>query len=321
MELMVIGSGIFVAVIVVIELCLYAVRHAQSVNKHKVKKRLRKLQTDDAPQTGSIYRFRLLSQIPSLDKILRLIPGLDQLDRLVEQADAKYPLGFYLLLSLVLMAFGWLAIGIVKYGILLRILITLTLGLLPYVALLRKKQVRIKKFQSQLPEALDLIGRALKAGHAFTSGMKMAADEFHAPLGAEFQQVVDEINFGVGVPEALQHLAQRIDSAELNFFVVSVILQRETGGNLAEIMSSLADLMRERFKLEGKIRVLSAEGRMSAGVLVLLPFFVLAFLKIKNPDYINLLFTEPAGRMMALWGLIFMALGVLVIKKMISIRV
>jgi tight adherence protein B len=321
MELLVIGSGIFVAVIVVIELCLYAVRHAQSVNKHKVKKRLRKLQTDDAPQTGSIYRSRLLSQIPSLDKILRNIPGLVQLDRLVEQADAKYPLGFYLLLSLTLMAFGWIAIGIVKYGILLRILGTMTLGLLPYVMLLRKKQVRVKKFQVQLPEALDLIGRALKAGHAFTSGMKMAADEFHAPLGPEFQQVVDEINFGVGVPEALHHLAQRIDSAELKFFVVSVILQRETGGNLAEIMGSLADLMRERFKLEGKIRVLSAEGRMSGWVLVLLPFFVLAFLKIKNPDYINLLFTEPAGRMMSFWGLIFMALGVLVIKKMISIRV
>lgn len=321
MEILVIGSGIFVAVIVVIELCLYALRHAQSVGKHKVKKRLQKIQTTDTAQTGSIYRSRHLSQIPALDKVLRHIPGLVPLDQLVEQADAKYPLGFYLLMSLALMAFGWIAIGIVNYEFLFRVLVVITLGMLPYVMLLWKKQVRVNKFQNQLPEALDLIGRALKAGHAFSSGMKLAADEFQAPLGPEFQQVVDEINFGVGVPEALQHLAQRIDSAELKFFVVSVILQRETGGNLAEIMDGLADLMRERFKLEGKIRVLSAEGRMSAGVLVLLPFFVLAFLKIKNPEYINLLFTEPAGRMMSYWGLILMVLGVLVIKKMVSIRV
>lgn len=321
MDLMVIGLGIFATLVLVIELCLYALRHTRSVKNRRVKKRLKHFNTNDTSQSANIYRTRVLSEIPALDRVLRIIPGLPQLDRLVEQADAKYPVGFYILLSLFLMVLGWVVGGIFATFFLAPYLLAIVLGTLPCLMLSRKKHVRIRQFQSQLPDAMDLIGRALKAGHAFTSGMKLAADEFKAPLGSEFQQVVDEINFGVGVPEALQHLALRIDSPELKFFVVSVILQRETGGNLAEIISGLADLMRARFKLQGKIRVLSAEGRMSAGVLVALPFFVLAFLKIKNPDYINLLVTEPAGRIMSLWGLVLMILGVLVIKKMISIRV
>lgn len=321
MDLMVIGLGIFVTLVLVIELCIYALRHTRQVKNRGVKKRLKHFNTADTPQSTNIYRTRVLSEIPALDRFLKSIPGLPQLDRLVEQAGAKHSVGFYILLSVFLMASGWVVGSIVVKVFPLPYLFAIILGMVPYVLLRRKKHVRIQHFQNQLPDAMDLVGRALKAGHAFTSGMKLAADEFNAPLGSEFQQVVDEINFGVGVPEALQHLALRIDSPELKFFVVSVILQRETGGNLAEIISGLADLMRARFKLQGKIRVLSAEGRMSAGVLVALPFFVLAFLKIKNPDYINLLITEPAGRIMSLWGLIFMVLGVIVIKKMINIRV
>jgi tight adherence protein B len=321
MDLMVIGSGIFITLIIVIELCLYALRHTHSVQKRKVKRRLQKIRTADDLQTGSIYRRRVLSQIPMLDRLLRLIPGLVQIDRLVVQADAKYPVGFYFLMALFLMISGWVAGTLLNRHPLLPYGLALMLGTLPYMVLVHKKQVRVQKFQNQLPEALDLIGRALKAGHAFTSGMKLAADEFKEPLGPEFQQVVDEINFGVGVPEALHHLARRVDSAELKFFVVSVILQRETGGNLAEIMAGLANLMRERFKLQGKIRVLSAEGRWSAGVLVVLPFFVLAYLQLMNPEYMSLLFNEPAGRIMAMWGVILMILGVFVIKKIVTIRV
>jgi len=321
MDIIVIGLGIFVTLVLVIELCQYALRHNNSVKRRKIRNRLKNFNTTNTSKPASIYRTRVLSEIPTLDRVLQNIPGLPQLDRLAEQAGAKYPVGFYVLMSVFLLVFGWIMGDYFVKIFLVPYLCAIFLSILPFLMLSHKKHLRIRHFQSQLPDAMDLIGRALKAGHSFSSGMKLAADEFNAPLGSEFQQVVDEINFGVGVPEALQHLATRIDSSELKFFVVSVILQRETGGNLAEIISGLADLMRARFKLHGKIRVLSAEGRMSAGILVALPFFVLALLKIKNPAYINLLFTEPAGRMMSIWGLILMILGVLVIKKMIAIRV
>jgi tight adherence protein B len=198
--------------------------------------------------------------------------------------------------------------------------IALTLSLLPVLHLIRLKQKRIQKFQKQLPEGLELISRALKAGHAFTSGMKLAADQFNDPLGPEFEETLDEINFGVSVPDALRSMARRIDCQEIKYFVVAVILQRETGGNLAEIIESLAYLIREKFKLMGKVEALTAEGKMSAVILVLLPFFIIAYLRMVNGEYLSLLFSEPIGRMMLAGAGGMMAAGILVIRKMIKIK-
>jgi len=183
------------------------------------------------------------------------------------------------------------------------------------------KQKRIEKFSSQLPEALDLIARALKAGHSLNSGMKLAADEFHDPLGPEFDETLGEINFGVSVANALKNLVGRIECPELKYFVVAIILQRETGGNLAELIESLANLIREKFKFQGKVRTLSAEGRLSAVILVAIPFFMGIYLHFSNPKYLELLFSEPIGRIMAGAAVIMMAIGILVIKKMVTIKV
>ena len=151
-------------------------------------------------------------------------------------------------------------------------------------------------FERQLPDGLGLIARALRAGHAFTSGMKLAADEFGDPLGPELQDTLDEINFGVSVPEALKNLARRVDCPDLSFFVVSVILQRETGGNLSEIIENLAALMRERFRFRGKVRTLSAEGKLSAVVLLLIPFVLFGFLYLTNRPYVESLMFDPIGK-------------------------
>ena len=179
----------------------------------------------------------------------------------------------------------------------------------------------MEKFQAQLPEGLDLIARALRAGHAFTSGMKLAADEFDDPLGPEFTDTLDEINFGVSVSDALKNLASRADCPDLRYFVVSVILQRETGGNLAEIMESIAHIIRERFKFRGKVRTLSAEGKLSAIVLIAIPFFIVAVLRFTSPQYISALFSEPAGRVMGAVALVLMVMGIFVMKRMVSIKV
>jgi tight adherence protein B len=183
------------------------------------------------------------------------------------------------------------------------------------------KQKRIEKFRSQFPEALDLIARALKAGHSFNSGMKLAADEFDDPLGPEFDETLGEINFGVSVTNALKNLTKRIECLELKYFVVAVILQRETGGNLSEITERLANLIREKFKFQGKVRTLSAEGRLSAVILVLIPFVFATYLHFSNPEYMGLLFSEPIGRIMVGAAVILMAIGILVMKKMVTIKV
>ena len=146
-------------------------------------------------------------------------------------------------------------------------------------------------------------------------------EEFGDPIGTEFERTVNEINFGVAVPEALKALARRVDCNDLKFFVMSVIIQRETGGNLAEILENIARLIRERFKLHGRIRVLSAEGKLSAIILVAIPFFLGFVLSIINPEYINTLFEDPIGIVLVVFACVMMALGILMMKKMVAIRV
>ena len=179
----------------------------------------------------------------------------------------------------------------------------------------------MQKFLRQLPEALDLIARGLRAGHAFTTGLKLASESFDDPLGPEFDETLDEINFGVGVPDALKNLARRVDCPDLRFFVVSVIIQRETGGNLSEIIESIARIIRERFKFDDKLRVLSAEARFSAKVLVAFPFLILIALRFINPEYVNLLFEDPMGRMMLGIAATMMCFGIFVMTRMVKIRV
>ncbi len=179
----------------------------------------------------------------------------------------------------------------------------------------------MEKFQSQLPEALDLVARALKAGQALSGALKMVADEMDDPVGDEFDKTLNEINFGVGVPEALKNLASRVDCLDLKFFVIAVVIQRETGGNLAEILENIAHIIRERFKLYGRIRILAAEGKLSAIILTGLPFLTAFVLLFANPEYIQILARDPLGRVLAGAGISLMILGIFSMKRMIAIKV
>jgi tight adherence protein B len=270
---------------------------------------------------ADILRKRLLSDIPFLNNLLLKTPGLQRLDNLIIKANAKYPMGFYILFAFLLAALGFMLGTIVIKNQILALVLIPVCSCMPFFYLIYLKQKRMQRMQKQLPEALDLISRALKAGHAFAGGMRLVADEFDDPIGPEFAETLDEINFGVSVSEALKNLARRVDFSEINYFVVGVILQRETGGNLAELMDTLASLIRGRFVFEGKVQTLAAEGKLSAVVLVCIPFFIIAYLKLATPDYMNLLFTDPIGRFMALVAGIMMIIGIIVMKKMVKIEV
>jgi tight adherence protein B len=322
MNIFVIGAIIFFIAIIVIELSIYAVKNMRSVNRAKIRKRLRK-HTYDKDNIGQIdiVKKRVFSEIPFFNRLLLKIPGVKALDSLTIKANSKYPAGFYVLVALFFGTIGFIGFNFFLLNRPLSFLLASLLACLPFLHLYQLKQKRIERFRSQFPEALDLIARALRAGHSLNSGMKLAAEEFHDPLGTEFDETLGEINFGVSVENALKNLAGRIECEELNYFVVAVILQRETGGNLSELIESLAHLIREKFKFQGKVRTLSAEGRLSAVVLVAIPFLIGIFLYFRKPDYLELLFYDPIGRIMLGTAVILLAIGILIMKKMVTIKV
>src|SRR6266496_2249085 len=288
----------------------------------RVKRRLRTLSTRQSDlKSLKLMRTQILSELPWLNKLLARMLWVSPLRRLMEQADVRTPVGVYLALAALL---GTTAFSIATMGrihILTRLGISLIVAWAPFFYLYWRRNQRISQFERQFPQALDLMARAMRAGHGFLVGMKMVSEEFPDPIGREFDKVVEEVNFGMDLPEAFKNLSDRIHSQDLRFFVTSIIVQRETGGNLAEILDSLSRLIRNRFELQSKVRSLSAQGRMSALVLQALPFVTGVAIYFQAPDYLSLLATDPIGRMMVMVGALLLVLGTLIMRKMVAFRV
>jgi tight adherence protein B len=322
MEYLIFGGLSFLALIIVIELILSGVRNIGAVKRAKIRKRIKRYTYNrDEINPLDIVKTRVLSDVSFINQILNHIPFLKSLDTLTIQANAKQPLGVFLLLSPLIGAFlYWLATKQTQNWV-----ITVLAGLfglsVPFLYLTMLKQKRVEKFRTQLPEGLELMARALQAGHALTGSMKLAADEFSDPLSTEFAETLDEINFGVDMPRALSNMTNRIDCPEVRYFVVALILQRETGGNLGELLEKLAELMRKKFEFQGKIRTLIAEGKLSAFILIALPFLMAAYMQITTPGYLNILFDHPMGRTVLMVCGILMFIGAVVLIKMVDIEV
>jgi tight adherence protein B len=322
MNVLFLGFVIFILCLFVIELTAYAIRIIQHPDRAEIRKRLRRsVAIESEEESPEITKRKVLSDVPLLNRILPAVPGVDRLDLLMRQANVKYTMGFFILLSLALLVMGYLLFFIVTKSALFSFLLAIGAASLPLITLRSKKKKRMAKFEKQLPDGLGLIARALRAGHAFTSGMKLASEEFSDPLGPEFEETLDEINFGVSVPEALKNLARRADCPDVNFFVVSVILQRETGGNLAEIIENLAHIIRERFRFRGKVRVLSAEGRLSAIILLAIPVFMFSYLYITQRSFLDPLFFDPIGKVLSWIAVGMMVLGYFLIRRIVRVEV
>lgn len=192
---------------------------------------------------------------------------------------------------------------------------------LPWMWLSRRRAQRLHRLEQQLPLALDLMGRALRAGHALPTAIKMVGEEASDPIAREFRRLSEEINFGMGLPEALTRLAQRVPLEDARYFVIAVLIQRETGGNLAELLDNIAVIVRARLKLLGQVRTLSAEGRLSAWILGLLPFVLAMLINAINPEFMQVLWTDPVGVQLVGSALGSMALGIVWMRKIIRIRV
>jgi tight adherence protein B len=259
--------------------------------------------------------------LPAIDRMLGGTTRGSAIGRWIDQSGMKASISGVLLISTVLAGiFGILA------GMLARAGWALFIGgaigfLLPFLVLKIKRARRMRAFEEQFPEGLDLISRALKAGHAFATGLKMVADEMPEPVGPEFRKTFDEQNFGLPMKDSLDNLSFRIPLLDVRFFATAVLIQRETGGNLSEILENLAHVVRERFKILRQVRVYTAHGRFTGYVLLALPAVLAIALSFINPEHMNLLFRERMGQQMLLGALVMQAMGFLWIKHVIKIEV
>jgi len=192
---------------------------------------------------------------------------------------------------------------------------------IPWLWLLNKRRGRLKAFANQLPDALELVARALRAGHSLAAGMHVVAEEMPSPIAEEFGRVYEEQNLGIALEDAMRAMCQRVPNLDLKFFVTAVAIQRQTGGDLAEILDKIGYVVRERYKILGQVQALTAEGRLSGVVLVALPFLLLLVMLHLKPDYVEMLWKHPMGIKMSIGAIVLMILGAICIKKIVDIKV
>jgi tight adherence protein B len=289
----------------------------------RISRRLRLMSGGIGPDAErvSILKQRRYSKNDSVDQLLHRIRLANSIDLLLLQSGVKWSLSQVLLASLLLMCVGLLLVQPWPVPLLAKWVIVLLFMSVPFVQLRRARTARLHKIEEQLPEAADFLARALRAGHSFTNVLQMVGAELPEPLSGEFRAVHEEINYGVPLNEALHNLADRIPLTDLRYLVIAVVIQRESGGNLAEILGNISHIIRARLKLIAQVRVLSAEGRMSAWILGLLPLVVMFLMSLTNYAYISMLWTEAAGVRLLWIGAGMILFGVFWLRRVIRIHI
>jgi tight adherence protein B len=240
---------------------------------------------------------------------------------LFEQADVAMTVPTFATICGGMGAVGLLLPSLAGLSVTLAPLMAIFLAILPIMWLLMRRKRRLKKFAAQLPQALELIARALRAGHSLAAGFSLVAQEMTDPIGSEFNRTFEEQNLGKPLEQALEDMTKRVPNLDLKFFATAIILQRQTGGDLAEILDKIGYLIRERFKIWGQVQALTGEGRLSGIVLLALPPALFAVVYKMNPDYLMLLFTDELGKKMLVGGIVSQLLGAILIRKIVNIRV
>lgn len=255
-----------------------------------------------------------------LEPVLLRLPHRQDLAHFLEQADVGWTVGTYLMLSAGLAAAAGLATLAMMGSWLVPSGVALAAGAAPTMYVRIRKQRRIREFEEHFPDAIDLLGRSLRAGHAFSSGIKAVADESPEPVSGEFRQVFEEQRYGLPLKESLLSLADRVDMVDVRMFVTSVLIQRESGGNLAENLDNLANIIRQRFKFQRELRTATAQGKLTGWVLGAAPIVAGLGMYALNPDYISLLWTEELGRWLLAGAVVMQIMGFIVIRKIVDIE-
>jgi tight adherence protein B len=270
---------------------------------------------------ATLYKEQYATGSAAGDRLLAAIPKLHGMNRLIVQSRLSLTLARFVGWTAALGAIGFVLPLLLNRPLVFGLIGAGVLAALPTMHVLRARSQHMQRFEQQLPEALDLMGRAMRAGHAFPTAIKMVAEEMKDPIGGEFRILFDEMNYGVPQNTALLNHASRTDSTDLSYFVIAVLIQRDSGGNLAELLDNISAIIRARLKLYGEIRTLSAEGRLSAWILGSLPFATAAMINLVNPGFMKVLWEDPAGINFIYGAMGMMVLGVLWMRKIIRIRV
>jgi tight adherence protein B len=310
----------FLAVVLALEGIYNMWASGNSPEAKRITARLQALAGETATAAG-IERSRQSSRMPRLNAWLARLGIGRRMTRLVAASAIAVSPAELIVMSVALGAFGLFLPGLFGKPPVFGAVLGLGLALIPWWRVASRRKSRIERIERQFPEALDLMGRSMRAGHAFPSAIKMVADELPEPLGRDFRILFDEMNYGVPTSEALVHLSERVPVPDVSYFVVAVMIQRESGGNLAELLDKIATIVRERLKLLGEVRTLSAEGKLSAIILTGLPFAVGLVVNLVNPTFMAVLWTDPMGHRMVGIALFMMLVGILWMRSIIRIRV
>ena len=269
----------------------------------------------------ALLRDEMLSEIPALDNLLRRSSRISGLQTMLSQANLKMRAGNILILCVASGA----AVGLVVLlasGFPQFVWLGVILGaLMPYSYASYRRTKRFQQFEELFPQAIDTLARAVRAGHAFTTALELIANEIAEPVASEFRKLFEEQKFGLPVRDALINLTERVPLVDVKFFVTAVMLQRETGGNLAEILDNLSYVIRERFKIMRQVRVYTAQGRLTMMLLMGLPPIIVVTMLIMNPSFIHPLFADPMGHTLVVAGITLQTIGYFVIRKIIQIQV
>jgi tight adherence protein B len=321
------GTLIFIVTFLTVTLLLLTVWMVASTDSSQEVVRRRMEAVRKAERRGDVslglklVRDEMLSSVPLLHRLMMQWSWSIRLQEYISQAGLKMKAGKLVLLSAVLGMGAYLLSGRFFPQLWIQFVWALGLAGIPLAAVAWKRRRRMRRFEEHFPEALDLLGRAVRAGHAFTTGLEMIAKESAEPIGGEFRATFEEQNFGLPVRDALLNLTERVPIVDVRFFVTALLVQKETGGNLAEILDGLARVVRDRFRIYREVRVRTAQGRLTAGILIALPIFMLCALSILNPTYIHVLFQDPKGPMVLATAAAMQVIGSAILWKIVHIEV
>ena len=321
---LIIAIAVWACALVVWWICSNAFRHS---DLDKLKSRLigtskTKAAKSSAGAGGSLIHTEEKNVLLAT-KFLRRFQLQSKLQEMIEQAGMKWSTQRLVNTSLLAVVAVWAIAWVLLPAELHRFsyLPALLAGALPVLYVLRKRRARMRRFEELFPDSLEFVSRSMRAGHAFSVSLEMIHREFQEPLSGEFRRTFEEHNLGLPLDVALQKLAKRVPSLDVHFFVSAVLLQKRTGGNLAEILDKLAYVIRERFKLRGRIRAISAHGRMTGIALSCIPIGVAVLMFYTNPDYVKFFFTDDTGNIMMACALGLQVVGYLIMKKIVNIEV
>jgi tight adherence protein B len=319
MKQLLIGLGAL-AVVALFEGLYHTARFFSERRREELRRRLQSLGGPEAADF-SLLREGKLSSLPFLNDLLRGVPLLERLEQLIDEAQVGITVARLLAFSaLAALAAG--TVGTILLGALPALALALLAGLLPTLAVYTIRQKRSRKMSEQLPDALDMMARSLRAGHALTSAFKLVATEMPSPVALEFGRAFEEQNLGMSFDRAVVHMTRRAPgNGDLKIFAVSVIIQKETGGNLVEILEKIAETIRARYRFYGKLDTLTAEGRISGIVLGILPIVTSALLLMVNPRYLTLLTTSQMGRGFLLYAVASWLIGLVWLRQMAKVEV